>query len=324
MSDASIESALEPVKLLQRICERGRDDGGRLAVQTLCLAQPGATGRVPQGPSEVPGGLGVVVGTLSTGNVAPRDRQPSEPSVVHDHVRLRHHQIDPVACIAARIGARNVEHAGTTEGGEAVGSAASGGQLSTAGRSAEMISDGRSDADREMLVKRVGEHLLPAAESGRLRRPGPAVAAPCAGDRHADLLGHLIPGQALVTQLQDLLCGGWMSGSAAATNGDPGATKFMAHGGPGNAQLSTDLAQGQPLSVQVLAGMVRMLSEDVQAMAPHNTHAIGMLAPDTLTRRRERIAGIQALSIDTIELYERNMIDELALRLAHGELPVGS
>jgi hypothetical protein len=173
MSDASIESALEPVKLLQRICERGRDDGGRLAVQTLCLAQPGATGRVPQGPSEVPGGLGVVVGTLSTGNVAPRDRQPSEPSVVHDHVRLRHHQIDPVACIAARIGARNVEHAGTTEGGEAVGSAASGGQLSTAGRSAEMISDGRSDGDREMLVKRVGEHLLPAAESGRLRRPGP-------------------------------------------------------------------------------------------------------------------------------------------------------
>jgi hypothetical protein len=28
--------------------------------------------------------------------------------------------------------------------------------------------------------------------------------------------------------------------------------------------------------------------------------------------------------IDTIELYERNMIDELALRLVHGELPVGS
>jgi hypothetical protein len=30
------------------------------------------------------------------------------------------------------------------------------------------------------------------------------------------------------------------------------------------------------------------------------------------------------LSIDTIELYERNMNDELALRLVHGELPVGS
>ena len=28
--------------------------------------------------------------------------------------------------------------------------------------------------------------------------------------------------------------------------------------------------------------------------------------------------------IDTIELYERNMIDELAPRLEQGELPVGS
>jgi hypothetical protein len=49
-----------------------------------------------------------------------------------------------------------------------------------------------------------------------------------------------------------------------------------------------------------------------------------MPAPEILTRRRERIAGIHGLSIDTIELYERNMIDELALRLVHGELPVGS
>ena len=29
------------------------------------------------------------------------------------------------------------------------------------------------------------------------------------------------------------------------------------------------------------------------------------------------IAGIDGLSIDTIQLYERNMIDELALRLVH-------
>ncbi|HEX3199321.1 MAG TPA: hypothetical protein VHR39_17380 [Propionibacteriaceae bacterium] len=47
-------------------------------------------------------------------------------------------------------------------------------------------------------------------------------------------------------------------------------------------------------------------------------------APDTLTRRRERIAGIHGITIDAIELYERNMIDELALRLVHGELPVDS
>jgi hypothetical protein len=72
-----------------------------------------------------------------------------------------------------------------------------------------------------------------------------------------------------------------------------------------------------------LAGMVYMLGEDVQAMALRNAYAIDMPAPDTLTRRCERIAGIHGLSIDTIERYERNMIDELALRLLHGELPVG-
>jgi hypothetical protein len=81
-----------------------------------------------------------------------------------------------------------------------------------------------------------------------------------------------------------------------------------------------------PLGVayERLAGMVRMLGEDVQAVALHNAYAIDMPAPDTLTRRRERFAGIHGLSIDTIELYERNMIDELALTLVHGELPVGS
>jgi hypothetical protein len=65
-----------------------------------------------------------------------------------------------------------------------------------------------------------------------------------------------------------------------------------------------------------------MLGEDVHAMALHNAYAIDMPAPDTLTRRGERIAGIHGL--DTIELYARNMIDRLALRLLHGELPVGS
>jgi hypothetical protein len=67
--------------------------------------------------------------------------------------------------------------------------------------------------------------------------------------------------------------------------------------------------------------MVRVLGEDVQAMAPHDAYAIDMPAPDTLTRHGERIAGIHGL--DTIELYERNMIDRLALRPVHGELPVG-
>ena len=53
-----------------------------------------------------------------------------------------------------------------------------------------------------------------------------------------------------------------------------------------------------------LTGMVRMLGEDVQAMALRNAYAIDMLAPDTITRRREGIAGIRRLSIDTMELYE--------------------
>ena len=62
----------------------------------------------------------------------------------------------------------------------------------------------------------------------------------------------------------------------------------------------------------------------MQAIALPNAYAIDMLAPDTLTRRRERIASIHGLSIDTIELYDCNMIDQLAFRLVHGELPVGS
>ena len=61
----------------------------------------------------------------------------------------------------------------------------------------------------------------------------------------------------------------------------------------------------------------------MQAMALRND-AIDMPAPDTLNRRHERIAGIHRLSIHTIELYEPTMIDELALRLVHAELPVGS
>jgi predicted secreted protein len=67
---------------------------------------------------------------------------------------------------------------------------------------------------------------------------------------------------------------------------------------------------------------VRVAGRDVQAVALHDAYAIDMPAQDTLTRRRERIAGIHRLSIDTIELYERNTVDELALRLVHGELPV--
>jgi hypothetical protein len=67
------------------------------------------------------------------------------------------------ACIGVRIGARHMEHAGMTEGGETMGGSSCGSQLSPGGCSTEMISDGRSNANRKVLVKGVGEHLLPTA-----------------------------------------------------------------------------------------------------------------------------------------------------------------
>jgi hypothetical protein len=63
-----------------------------------------------------------------------------------------------------------------------------------------MISDGRSDTDRNVLIKRVGEHLLPTAQARRLRWPGPTVAAPGTGNSHIHLFCYLIPGEALVVQ----------------------------------------------------------------------------------------------------------------------------
>ncbi len=58
-----------------------------------------------------------------------------------------------------------MEHAGPTEGGETVGRPKCGSQLSPGERSAEMISDRRSDVNRKVLVKCVGEHLLPTTQA---------------------------------------------------------------------------------------------------------------------------------------------------------------
>jgi len=69
-------------------------------------------------------------------------------------------------------------HAGTTESRQTVGGSSSSIEFSSGGGSAEMISDGGPYANREILVKRVGEHLLPTAQAWRLCRPGPSVAAP--------------------------------------------------------------------------------------------------------------------------------------------------
>jgi hypothetical protein len=114
-----------------------------------------------------------------------------------------------------------------------------------------MISDSRSDANRKVLIKGVSEHLLPTAQASGFWWPGIPGAAPGTGNCHIDLFGHLLPGQALVTKLQDLLCGGGMSGRTGATHSDAGTAKLMAHGSPGNTQLGTDLAQAPTLGVQV-------------------------------------------------------------------------
>jgi hypothetical protein len=107
-----------------------------------------------------------------------------------------------------------------------------------------MISDRCSDTNGKVLVQRVGENLLPTAQAWGLRWPGPPVAAPGTGNRHIDLFCHLIPGQAFVTQLKDLPCGGTLSTRTAATHLDPCATKLVAHRCRRGAQLRTDLAQG--------------------------------------------------------------------------------
>jgi hypothetical protein len=108
-----------------------------------------------------------------------------------------------------------------TKGGETVGRSSGSSQLNPGRGSAEMIGNGRSDADRKMLIKRVGQHLLPTAQARGLGWPGPPIAAPYTGNRHIDLFGHLTPGQALITQFHDLLCGCRMCGSATA-HSDPG------------------------------------------------------------------------------------------------------
>ena len=56
-SDASIKAALKPTKFFERIGEGGRDIGSRFAVQPLGLDQPGTSGRIPEGASQVPNGL---------------------------------------------------------------------------------------------------------------------------------------------------------------------------------------------------------------------------------------------------------------------------
>jgi hypothetical protein len=156
-----------------------------------------------------------------------------------------------VACIGVLIGSRQVEHTGPTEGGETVGRSSCGSQLSPGGRSTEMISDRRPDANGKILVECVGEQLLPTAQAWGPRRPGPPVAAPSTRSRHTDLLCHLIPGQALVPELQDLLRRRGVSPRTAATQRDASPLELLADRAPMNAQLDTNLTEGPTLGVQV-------------------------------------------------------------------------
>jgi hypothetical protein len=175
-----------------------------------------------------------------------------------------------------------VQDTGTTLGGESVGGSSCGGQLSPGGRSTEMISDGCSYANRKVLIEGVGENLLPTAQAWGLWRPAPPVAAPGTGNRHIDLLGHLIPVQALVTQLKDPLCGGGVSQRAAATHGDASPLELLADRAPMNAQLGTDLAQGPTLGVQV--GSTLNIHRDTVAVSRlelHENYGTGVKAART-------------------------------------------
>jgi hypothetical protein len=113
-----------------------------------------------------------------------------------------------------------------------------------------MISNGCTYANGKVLIKSINEHLLPTTPMRRLGWPGPPVAAPRTRDSHIDLFCHLIPGQALITELQDLV---WRRGGLedTTTHGDPGAAQLIAKGGLREAQLGTNLAQGPALGVQV-------------------------------------------------------------------------
>ena len=78
------------------------------------------SGRVPAGQGRrhaLPSGLSVVVRTLPTGSVTSCHSQPSESDVVHDHIRLRQHQIVAITYIDVL----HMKYTGTTESDETVG-----------------------------------------------------------------------------------------------------------------------------------------------------------------------------------------------------------
>jgi hypothetical protein len=116
----------------------------------------------------------VIVQGLAADGVAACNPESSETDVVHDHVRLSQHEIAAITGAVISIGTRHVEHPGTTRRGETVRRASRSVQLSSRGGATEMINDGRANADRKVLVKRLGENLLPPTQAPRLWWPGPS------------------------------------------------------------------------------------------------------------------------------------------------------
>jgi hypothetical protein len=91
-SDRSIESALKSVKFFEYI-GKGCGESAADLLQPLCPDQPRTSGRIPQRASKVSNGLGVVVRALPTGSTHVLQLRALEPDVVHDHIRLRQHQM---------------------------------------------------------------------------------------------------------------------------------------------------------------------------------------------------------------------------------------
>jgi hypothetical protein len=74
-------------------------------------------------------------------------------------------QIGAITWIVVRIGARHVMHTSKTQIGETVGGSSGSGELSSGRCSAEMVSDRRSDANRQVLIKGVSQRMLPTAQA---------------------------------------------------------------------------------------------------------------------------------------------------------------
>jgi hypothetical protein len=89
--EASIEAALKPVKLCERMRKTCRELGSRCVIQSVGLDEPGTCCGIPECPSKVPNGLRMIVWRVATGGVGAGNTQSSESDVVHDHIRLGQH-----------------------------------------------------------------------------------------------------------------------------------------------------------------------------------------------------------------------------------------